>query len=168
MARQEKTGSRKSKRKWIIGGIAAAVLVAAIAAGFLLGNNRNAASKVLKVHKNTVEWNQDMKSADIDVGIQIPYYSDVYMKGGTDTIDMTLFNPKENDCYFTYTFILSDTGEEIYQSDLIGPGRALEQVKLNQEVPNGTYKLNIRVDTYTMENQETLNNAIVATNLIAS
>ena len=133
-----------------------------------LGNNRNAASNGLKVQKNTVEWNQDMKSADKDAGIQIPYYSDVYMKGGTDTIDMTLVNPKENDCYFTYTFILSDTGEEIYQSDLIGPGRALEQVKLNQEVPNGTYKLNIRVDTYTMENQETLNNAIVATNLIAS
>lgn len=168
MARQEKTGSRKSKRKWIIGGIVAAVLVVAIAAGFLLGNNRNAASNGLKVQKNTVEWNQDMKSADEDAGIQIPYYSDVYMKGGTDTIDMTLVNPKENDCYFTYTFILSDTGEEIYQSDLIGPGRALEQVKLNQEVPNGTYKLNIRVDTYTMEDQETLNNAIVATNLIAS
>lgn len=99
MARQEKTGSRKSKRKWIIGGIAAAVLVAAIAAGFLLGNNRNAASNGLKVQKNTVEWNQDMKSADKDAGIQIPYYSDVYMKGGTDTIDMTLVNPKENDCY---------------------------------------------------------------------
>ena len=168
MARQEKTGSRKSKRKWIIGGIAAAVLVVAIAAGFLLGNSRNSAANGLKVQKNTVEWDQDMKSADKDAGIQIPYYSDVYMKGGTDTIDMTLVNPKENVCYFTYTFILSDTGEEIYQSDLIGPGRALEQVKLNQEVPNGTYKLNIRVDTYTMENQETLNNAIVATNLIAS
>ena len=168
MARQEKTENRKSKRKWIIGGVAAAVLVVAIAAGFLLKNNRNAASDGLKVQKNTVEWNQDMKSADEDAGIQIPYYSDVYMEGGTDTIDMTLVNPKENDCYFTYTFILSDTGEEIYQSDLIGPGRALEQVKLNQEVPNGTYKLNIRVDTYTMEDQETLNNAIVATNLIAS
>lgn len=168
MARQEKTENRKSKRKWIIGGVAAAVLVVAIAAGFLLKNNRNAASDGLKVQKNTVEWNQDMKSADEDAGIQIPYYSDVYMEGGTNTIDMTLVNPKENDCYFTYTFILSDTGEEIYQSDLIGPGRALEQVKLNQEVPNGTYKLNIRVDTYTMEDQETLNNAIVATNLIAS
>ena len=84
--------------------------------------------------------------------------------GGTDGTTGENGEPEN----FTYTFILSDTGEEIYQSDLIGPGRALEQVKLNQEVPNGTYKLNIRVDTYTMENQETLNNAIVATNLIAS
>lgn len=109
-----------------------------------------------------------MESADKNADIQIPYYSDIYMEGGTDSIDMMLVNPKENECYFAYTFILSETGQEIYQSDLIEPGRALEEVKLNQKMGTGRYKLDIRIDTYSIKEQNVLNNAIVSTNLIVS
>lgn len=122
----------------------------------------------MKMEKNTIEWNQDMESADKNADIQIPYYSDIYMEGGTDSIDMVLVNPKENECYFAYTFILSETGEEIFQSDLIEPGRALEEVKLNQKMGTGRYKLDIRIDTYSIKEQNVLNNAIVSTNLIVS
>lgn len=159
---------RKNRKIWMIGTVLVIVLAAGITAGYFLLWNRDTASNGLKVQKNTIEWNQDMQSADKNADIQIPYYGDVYMEGGSDKIDMTLVNPKENDCYFVYTFILSDTGEEIYQSDLIEPGRALTEAELEDKVPAGTYKMDIRIDTYTMDDQKTLNNAVVSTNLIAS
>lgn len=159
---------RKNRKIWMIGTVLVIVLAAGITAGYFLLWNRDTASNGLKVQKNTIEWDQDMQSADKNADIQIPYYGDVYMEGGSDKIDMTLVNPKENDCYFVYTFILSDTGEEIYQSDLIEPGRALTEADLEDEVPAGTYKMDIRIDTYTMDDQKTLNNAVVSTNLIAS
>lgn len=166
---KEKKGSNqnKNKRMWMIGGIIFVIIAAAFAAGFLL-KDRTSSSKGLKVAKNTIEWDQEMTSGNENEDIQIPYYSDIYMEKESDRIDMTLINPKENDCYFVYVFILKETGEEIYRSDLIGPGKALEEVKLNQTIKDGTYEMEIRVDTYTMKDQEKLNNAIISTRLIAA
>lgn len=44
----------------------------------------------MKIEKNTVEWNQDLENTDESAAIQIPYYSDIYMEGDTDSIDMIL------------------------------------------------------------------------------
>lgn len=156
----------KNKKICLIGAISVIVIMIAIGGFFFTG--KDTLSGGMKMEKNTIEWNQDMESADKNADIQIPYYSDIYMEGGTDSIDMVLVNPKENECYFAYTFILSETGEEIYQSDLIEPGRALEEVKLNQKMGTGRYKLDIRIDTYSIKEQNVLNNAIVSTNLIVS
>lgn len=154
----------KTKKIWIAGAIGFIVIMLSIGGFFFAG--KNTLSGGMKIEKNTIEWNQDMESSEKNADIQIPYYSDIYMENGNDFIDMMLVNPKENECYFTYTFILSETGEEIYQSDLIEPGRALEEVKLNKKMETGKYKLDIRVDTYSMKEQNALNNAIVSTNLV--
>ncbi|MCI6733348.1 MAG: hypothetical protein MR487_13720 [Lachnospiraceae bacterium] len=155
-----------NKKGWFIGIIIAIVMMVTVGGFFLAG--RDTLSGGMKIEKNTVEWNQDLENTDESAAIQIPYYSDIYMEGDTDSIDMILVNPKENECYFTYTFILKETSEEIYQSDLIESGRALEKVKLNQKMDRGTYKLDIRIDTYSIAEQTPLNNAIVSTNLIVS
>lgn len=156
----------KKKKRWIVGIVV--VIVMMIIAGLYWKAGSNTVSGGLKMEKNTVEWNQELESADENADIQIPYYTDIYMESGTDLIDMVLINPKENECYFSYTFTLSETGEVIYQSDLIESGRALKEVKLNQKMEPGTYKLDIRIDTYSIEEQDVLNNAIVSTNLIVS
>lgn len=154
----------KNKRIWLLGTIGLIVIILGIGRFFFAG--RNTLSGGMKIEKNTIEWNQDMDSADKNAEIQIPYYSDIYMEERTDSIDMVLVNPKENGCYFAYAFILRETGEEIYRSDLIEPGRALDKVKLNKKMESGKYKLNILVDTYSMKDQKVLNNAIVSTNLV--
>ena len=147
------------------------VVVAVLLAVILLlvsGKGGQSAEGGLKVEKNTVEWNQEMESADETADIQIPYYGSIYMEAGSDVIDMVLVNPKENTCYFSYVFLLKDTGEELFHSNLIEPGRALEKVQLKRAVERGNYDLNIRIDTYTLEGQKPLNNAIVSTQLITS
>lgn len=156
----------KNKRIWLSWVIGLIVIMLGIGGLFFAG--RNTLSGGMKIEKNTIEWNQDIESSEKNTDIQIPYYSDIYMKNGEDLIDMVLVNPKENECYFAYTFILSETGEEIYRSDLIEPGRALDKVKLNKKMESGKYKLNILVDTYSMKDQNVLNNAIVSTNLVVS
>lgn len=59
-----------------------------------------------------------------------------------------------------------DSNEQIYQSGLIEPDKALEQVDLDRNMESGVYALDMRIDTYTLDSQSALNNAIVSTKLI--
>lgn len=155
------------KRNAVICGLIALLLLAAIAVCAVLLNRTEQSAGGMKLEKNTVSWEQEMKRANEAADIQIPYYSDIYMQGGSDEIEMYLVNPKENDCYFTYTLILKESGEQIYQSGLIEPGQAVDLVKLERKIESGEYALNMRIDTYTLETETPLNNAIVSTKLIA-
>lgn len=141
-------------------------LIAVSAVCVMAFGGKSMSSGGIKLEKNVVGWNQEMESSDEAADIQIPYYADIYMEGGSDEIDMYLVNPKENECYFTYTFVLRDSDEQIYQSGLIEPGKALEKVKLDRNMESGEYSLDMRIDTYTLDTQSALNNAIVSTELI--
>ena len=154
------------KRMMVIILLIAVLIVAAAAGIFIIGGKKQSGTGGMKIEKGAVEWNQDMKGSDENAAIQIPYYSDIYMEKGSDEIDMYLVNPKENECYFTYTFILKEDSEEIYQSGLIEPGKALDKVTLSRKIEGGEYELDMRIDTYTLDKKEPLNNAIVSTKLI--
>ena len=67
---------------------AISVIVIMIAIGGFFFTGKDTLSSGMKMEKNTIEWNQDMESADKNADIQIPYYSDIYMEGGTDSIDI--------------------------------------------------------------------------------
>ena len=151
----------KKKKRIII--LSAVVLIALVLSYFLL-HSYLSAEQGLKVEKNTVAWTQDMKSSDENQQIQIPYYGNIYMSSGNRTIDMYLVNPKENKCYFQYTFTLN-SGEKIYQSGLIKPGRALEKPELKKVMKPGKYDLNIHINTYTCDTKKKLNNAVVPAEL---
>ncbi|MDO5410796.1 MAG: hypothetical protein Q4F21_10135 [Lachnospiraceae bacterium] len=154
------------KRGFVIILLTVVLLGVIVAGGFITSRKRPVGSGGMKIEKGAVEWTQDMKSSDENAAIQIPYYSDIYMENGSDEIDMYLVNPKENKCYFSYTFILKKNSEKIYQSGLIEPGKALDQVTLNRKFENGEYTLDMQIDTYTLEETKPLNNAIVSTRLI--
>lgn len=76
----------KNKKICLIGAISVIVIMIAIGEFFFTG--KDTLSGGMKMEKNTIEWNQDMESADKNADIQIPYYSDIYMEGGTDSIDI--------------------------------------------------------------------------------
>ncbi len=83
------------KRNAVICGLITLLLLAVIAVCAVLLN---------RTEQSVVSWEQEMKSANEAADIQIPYYSDIYMQGGSDEIEMYLVNPKENDCYFSDLF----------------------------------------------------------------
>ena len=46
-------------------------------------------------------------------------------------------NPEGNPCYFTFTLVLKDTDETIYQSKMVEPGKAITQITLSKELSAG-------------------------------
>ena len=92
------------KRNAVICGLITLLLLAVIAVCAVLLNRTEQSVGGMKLVKSPVSWEQGMKSANEAADIQIPYYSDIYMQGGSDEIEMYLVNPKENDCYFSDLF----------------------------------------------------------------
>ena len=58
-----------------------------------------------------------------------------------------LINPDGNECYFTYSIKLADTGEELYRSGLIPPGKAVMEFDLNRALSAGEYPVEVTVRT---------------------
>lgn len=152
-------------KKYLIPILILVILIIAILIGLFVHQNYFG-NDGLKVEKNTVAWDKEMKSEDESLPIQIPYYTDIYMEQGTRTIDMYLVNPKKNECYFEYVFTVKDTGEEIFRSDLIKPARALDELKLKRKMDAGIYTINIKINTFSLDKKKPLNNAILETRLI--
>lgn len=98
--------------------------------------------------------------------IAIPAYDDIKMPEG-DTTHISLWNPDGNPCYFQFTIIQKDTGEELFQTALVEPGKAVLDQKLNRQLSEGVYPVIIRIETYSLKDKDVkLNGGEVQTNLI--
>ena len=63
-------------------------------------------------------------------------------------------NIEANRYSFTVDLILDDTGETIYQSNLIDPGYYIEYVELNKTLSAGTYSATAVFKTYSLDETE--------------
>lgn len=70
--------------------------------------------------------------------IAIPGYESLTLKANSIIQNLSLSNPKQNQCYFQITLYLED-GTELWKSDLIKPGKVSKNIKLNQKLAAGTY-----------------------------
>ncbi len=80
---------------------------------------------------------------------------------------MNLMNPEGNPCYFTFEIVLSDTGESIYKSAMVEPGKAISNVKLNHSLSAGEYKATIKISTSSLTDGTAMNGANVETTIVA-
>ena len=80
---------------------------------------------------------------------------------------MNLFNTEGNPCYFTFEIVLSDTGETIYKSDMVEPGKAITNVKLQHPLAAGEHNAVIKISTASLTDGKTMNGANVETVLVA-
>lgn len=100
--------------------------------------------------------------------IMIPGYGNMPMKADSNELYAALINPEGNLCYFKYRIVLKDGNRTIYESDLIKPGMAVTNVKLNQKIKKGSYPVNIEVLAYSLDDYEKqLNGGVIDTLLIA-
>lgn len=100
-------------------------------------------------------------------GIRIPGYPSITVDAGKDNVTMNLFNPEGNPCYFTFEIVLSDTGETIYKSDMVEPGKAITNVKLQHPLATGEHNAIIKISTASLTDGKTMNGANVETVLVA-
>ncbi len=162
----------ESKKKKRFAFTAFIIAIAAVVLGILYHTNPagEKTSGGMQVEKDTVNWNGSLESENEVKGksVKVPYYSDIYMGTGTKEVSVTLVNPKENHCYFTYTWTIEGQEEAIYTSDLIEPGKAIEGIKLTEGLESGEYSLDMQISTYSMEDKKERNKAVVKTKLIVS
>lgn len=98
--------------------------------------------------------------------IAIPAYDDIKMPEG-DTTHISLWNPDGNPCYFQFTIVQRDTKEELFQTALVEPGKAVLDQKLSKQLSEGVYPIIIRIETYSLQDKSIkLNGGEVQTNLV--
>lgn len=102
---------------------------------------------------------------DGEEGIAIPGYSTIYFPEGEKEVEITLYNPEKNNCLFEFELYIEDEGDPIAATGLIEPGKAVQSVELSEPLQAGNYELKIKVNTYTIDTQSKLNNAIVYADL---
>ena len=107
------------------------------------------------------------EEADKPEGIRIPGYPSITVPADTTDIEMNLENPVGNPCYFTFEIVLSDTGETIYKSDMVEPGKAITNVKLQHPLATGEHNAVIKISTASLTDGKTMNGANVETVLVA-
>lgn len=100
-------------------------------------------------------------------GIRIPGYPSITVDAGKENVTMNLFNPEGNPCYFTFEIVLSDTGESIYKSDMVEPGKAITNVKLQHALSAGEHNAVIKISTASLTDGKSMNGANVETVLVA-
>ena len=106
---------------------------------------------------------QEAKESDPPEGIRIPGYPSITIPADTKEVTVNLMNPEGNPCYFTFTLVLKDTDETIYQSKMVEPGKAITQITLSKELSAGEYPAILKISTAALDDGRAMNGANVET-----
>ncbi len=130
------------------------------------GANRNAV--VLDLEEDAVDWEgiKSQNTGGVTAGIAIPGYKNITIKAGTTDVKMNLQNPEGNPCYFVISLMLED-GTVLYKSKMIEPGKGLYEIELLNTLEKGEYAAAVKYETYSLDELNPLNGALVKITLIA-
>ncbi|MBR2309431.1 MAG: hypothetical protein IKA47_02715 [Oscillospiraceae bacterium] len=99
-------------------------------------------------------------------GIKIPGYPSITLPKDQKTVNVALLNPEGNPCYFTFEIVLKETGESLYKSKLVPPGKAITEITMARALSAGQYEATIKISTTSLEDGSAMNGANVETVLI--
>lgn len=68
-------------------------------------------------------------------------------------------NPVKNPCYFKYKLILAESGETLFQSQLIKPGLGFNEIHLSKSLPKGNHQAILVIETTSLTTGKPLNGA---------
>lgn len=142
--------------------IIAAVVMAIVTAGGILFGMLIQSGRLFgdpDIEPNIKDY-QDIyaNAGDVAAGnFSAPGYSEVSFPAGKETVQMVLPNPVGNPCYLRFSLVLTDTGEVLYSSKLIPPGKAVTQIKLNRPLERGTYNMEIQIGALSLDKNTELN-----------
>ena len=119
------------------------------------------------IDPNAGEWNgeqlPDASGGDASEGIKIPGYPSITLPKDQKTVTVALLNPEGNPCYFTFEIVLKDTGESLYQSKLVPPGKAITEITMSRALSAGEYNATIKITTTSVADGSAMNGANVET-----
>ena len=155
---EEEQKRKHGRRTAIICLILACAAVAAIAWGLWAGGGRP------PLDENAVPY--QMPDGQVNADPQqfaFPVFDTLHMEGGTGKVRASFLNMEGNPGYFIYHVILSGTGEEIYQSGLIEPGKAVKEFTAEKDLEPGRYEIQIEIETRQLDDHTVPMNSGVIT-----
>ena len=94
--------------------------------------------------------------------VSVPGVGYINAQAGETAVNVNLYNPEGNPCYFRYEIVLKDTGETIWKSDeLISPGMQVSQIELSHALEEGTYPAVLKITILSLDEQAELNGSEV-------
>ena len=159
---------RSGKAKWII----LLVLILAVVAAALLIFQPWANTPYgggLIIDPNAGEYVKPTQTqSTIIPSVAVPGWSSITIPANQQTVSVDFYNPERNEgqYYLTFKLILSDTGEVLYESAAVPPGKHIQTITLTRALSAGTYDAVIHVQPYRMSDETPANNADMKTKLI--
>lgn len=154
-------------RKRLIAGICAVlvILILGVSARFLYLHYQTQQNGNPSYSSQAVDWDGSFKTEGKEGYITMPGYDTVPLQEGKDTSKIVLANPDTNQCLFQFQLIRFDTGDVLYTSDMVKPGKAILSQKLSQSFTEGDYPLTIRINTFSEDGKTPYNGSDVETTL---
>ncbi len=122
------------------------------------------------IDENASDWNgqalPDKTEGTPSAGIKIPGYPSITLPKDKKTVNVAFVNPEGNPCYFTFELVLKDTGEVLYKSKLVPPGKAITEITMSRALAAGEYNATIKITTTSIADGSAMNGANVETVLI--
>ena len=142
------------------------LLAAVIAGGAFLYFRMSEEGPDLDKAAISYEMPDSMVNEDPDT-IALPGISILEMKAGSRTVEFPLINPEGNTCYMAYTIVDQASGETLYESGMIEPGKAVLNFDLNRTLEPGTYSILVQIKTNDLEDYTVeLNGAEIPAELV--
>ena len=160
-------GAGKAKLIVLLIVVAVVAVAATCAVFFLLSGDDSPSGGGLIIDSGAGDYvNPTLTQAE--QGVAIPGWGSITIPANQQTVSVDLYNPGKNEglYYLTFKLILSDTGEVLYESNAVPPGKHIQSITLTRALPAGTYNALIHVQPYRMSDETPTNNAELKTTLI--
>lgn len=90
--------------------------------------------------------------------LMMPFIDEITVTSADRAGHTALVNPEGNESYFRYILTLTDTGEEIYRSGLIEPGKAVVDWEINTDLEPGDYNAELAINSFALDDYESETN----------
>ena len=157
------------KVKWII--LLVVVAVVAVGATLLItqpwAGDDSPSGGGLIIDSGAGDYVETPKPSTVQ-SVVIPSWGTITIPANTQTVSVNFYNPEKNEglYYLTFRLLLEDTGEVLYESNAVPPGKHIQQITLNRGLSAGVYDAVVHVQPYRMSDETPTNNANMRTTLI--
>lgn len=106
----------------------------------------------------------------VSTGVSIPGWKSINASSNDNTAKVNFINPNENAEKYNLSFelVLNSTGETLYKSNLVEPGKTISKINLSKHLKPGTYDATVNVQPYRIEDNSKTNNAKISVKLIVN
>ena len=160
-------GAGKAKLIVLLIVVAVVAVAATCAVFFLLSGDDSPSGGGLIIDSGAGDYISPTQTP-VEPGVEIPGTPSITIPANQQTVSVDFYNPEGNEglYYLTFKLVLSDTGEVLYESNAVPPGKHIQTITLSRALPAGSYSAEIHVQPYRMSDETPTNNAEMKTTLI--